>query len=97
MKLLTIKSQDDLENLWSIIEYDNGYITFEYKGNAGEYKNTMYSPESRMLYGIENYDLDIDDLLLLTTFLTNKSKYLTDDVIENIINLSYTLYIDYEY
>ena len=73
------------------------YIDFVYETEDGIYKEAKFSEESNMIYGIDDYDLSIDDLEILIKFInlkTYKTKEFADKL---IITLNCTLTPEYIY
>lgn len=99
-------SDDAAFDLWKVVEISYEldissnkiyYVDFVYESEDGVSKKVKYSEESNMIYGIEDYDLTIDDIDILIKFI-NLNTYKTPEFTKKFINSLYcTLTPDYIY
>lgn len=79
---------------WQLIQIEEtfeqsekvNYVYFVYDSTSGEHKRACYSSKSKMIYGVDEYDLTIDDLEILIKFI-NLELYKKEDFKERIDNL----------
>lgn len=62
------------------------YLYFVYDTINGEHKRACYSSKTKMIYGVDDYDLTIDDLEILIKFI-NLELYKKEDFKDRIDNL----------